>query len=109
MTLGALFIKFEKIQRHHQNTSGGEFVGDTHVGLICIPVIGSGENNHSKFIWISFQLRQGFRVIRVARDYIKNDPESHGHAAIIEWLNDAVADPSDYERGESRYRVPDQT
>ena len=45
---------------------------------------------------LSFQLAQGFRVIGVARDYLRHDPASHGHAAIIEWLNEAVATPEDY-------------
>jgi GNAT superfamily N-acetyltransferase len=45
---------------------------------------------------LSFQLAQGFRVIGVARDYLHHDPASHGHAAIIEWLNEAVATPEDY-------------
>lgn len=34
---------------------------------------------------LSFQLAQGFGVIAVARDYLRNDPESCGHAAVIEW------------------------
>ena len=46
---------------------------------------------------LSFQLAQGFEVIGVARDYLRSDPASHGHAAIIEWLNEAVAEPADYE------------
>ena len=45
---------------------------------------------------LSFQLAQGFEVIGVARDYLRQDPASHGHAAIIEWLNEAVAKPEDY-------------
>jgi len=36
---------------------------------------------------LTFQLRQGFRVVGVARDYLRHDPESRGHAAVIEWLN----------------------
>ena len=45
---------------------------------------------------LSFQLAQGFEVIGVARDYLRQDPASHGHAAIIEWLNESVAKPEDY-------------
>jgi ribosomal protein S18 acetylase RimI-like enzyme len=45
---------------------------------------------------LSFQLARGFAVIGVAHDYLRYDPESHGHAAVIEWLNPAVATPEDY-------------
>jgi GNAT superfamily N-acetyltransferase len=38
---------------------------------------------------LSFQLRQGFRVLAVVSDYLRHDPESGGHAAVIEWLNPA--------------------
>jgi len=34
---------------------------------------------------LSFQLKQGFRVLGVTRDYLPVDPASHGHAAVIEW------------------------
>lgn len=36
---------------------------------------------------LSFQLRQGFQVIAVVADYLPDDPESLGKAAIIEWIN----------------------
>lgn len=45
---------------------------------------------------LSFQLRRGFRVIGLVSDYLRHDPESQGHAAIIEWLNPALATPADY-------------
>jgi hypothetical protein len=45
---------------------------------------------------LSFQLSQGFAVIGVARDYLRHDPQSLGHAAVIEWLNDEVATLEDY-------------
>jgi ribosomal protein S18 acetylase RimI-like enzyme len=45
---------------------------------------------------LSFQLSRGFAVIGVARDYLRYDPESRGHAAVIEWLNPDVATPADY-------------
>lgn len=45
---------------------------------------------------LSFQLSQGFAVIGVARDYLRHDPQSLGHAAVIEWLNDEVATREDY-------------
>jgi GNAT superfamily N-acetyltransferase len=36
---------------------------------------------------LSFQIREGFRPIAVVQGYLRNDPESLGYAAIIEWLN----------------------
>ncbi len=45
---------------------------------------------------LSFQLRQGFHVLAVVRGYLRYDPESLGHAAVIEWINRLVAKPEDY-------------
>ncbi|MEO8052972.1 MAG: GNAT family N-acetyltransferase [Acidobacteriota bacterium] len=45
---------------------------------------------------LSFQLNQGFEVIAVVSNYLRHDPESLGYAAVIEWLNPAVAKPEDY-------------
>lgn len=48
----------------------------------------------SKKIWdptLSFQLNRGFSVVRVVSNYLKFDPESLGHAAIIEWCNPHAA------------------
>jgi GNAT superfamily N-acetyltransferase len=45
---------------------------------------------------LSFQLRQGFHVIKVVKSYLQSDPESLGHAALIEWLNPDVAQGEDY-------------
>jgi GNAT superfamily N-acetyltransferase len=44
---------------------------------------------------LSFQLRQGFRVLAVVPNYLQHDSESLGNAAVIEWLNEAVAGPED--------------
>lgn len=44
---------------------------------------------------LSFQLRQGFHVIGVVEQYLRYDAESLGHAAVIEWINQQVARPSD--------------
>lgn len=46
---------------------------------------------------LSFQLSQGFRVIGVVSGYLANDPESLGYAAVIEWVNEAVAAGIGYE------------
>lgn len=40
---------------------------------------------------LSFQLRRGFRVLAVVSGYLRHDPESLGHAAVIEWLNPLLA------------------
>lgn len=39
---------------------------------------------------LSFQLKHGFRVLAVVSGYLRNDPESLGYAAVIEWLNPAA-------------------
>ncbi|HEX5817966.1 MAG TPA: GNAT family N-acetyltransferase [Gemmatimonadales bacterium] len=46
---------------------------------------------------LSFQLHHGFRVIGVVSGYLAHDPKSLGFAAIIEWLNERVATPTDRE------------
>ena len=53
---------------------------------------------------LTFQLRQGFRVISLTESYLMNDPESRGAAAVIEWLNDEVATESDRAAQEPRFR-----
>ncbi len=50
---------------------------------------------------LSFQLKQGFRVIGVVEKYLSDDEESRGHAAVIEWLNHQLAQRADY-RGRPR-------
>lgn len=50
---------------------------------------------------LTFQLHQGFHVMKVVRDYLSHDPDSLGWAALIEWINEAVATPEDY-----RFRNP---
>jgi GNAT superfamily N-acetyltransferase len=45
---------------------------------------------------LSFQLGQGFQVLAVVMGYLRHDPESLGHAAVIEWINRLVAVPEDY-------------
>lgn len=53
---------------------------------------------------LSFQLKQGFRVVRVVEDYLPSDRESGGWAAVIEWFNPRVATPEDLERADPRFR-----
>jgi ribosomal protein S18 acetylase RimI-like enzyme len=52
---------------------------------------------------LTFQLRQGFRVIAVVNGYLQHDPESLGYAAVIEWLNRRVARAIRYESPPSRF------
>jgi ribosomal protein S18 acetylase RimI-like enzyme len=40
---------------------------------------------------LSFQLNRGFHVLAVVEHYLRHDPESLGWAAVIEWINPAVA------------------
>lgn len=47
---------------------------------------------------LSFQLNQGFVPLDVARNYLFNDPESLGYAAVIEWLNPDEATEKDFKR-----------
>lgn len=51
---------------------------------------------------LSFQLGHGFQVIDVAPNYLYNDPESLGYAAVIEWLNPNVATEADKSKQEER-------
>lgn len=55
---------------------------------------------------LSFQLRHGFHVLQVVSGYLRSDPESLGYAAVIEWLNPAVATAADMGGGDPRFRPP---
>ena len=55
---------------------------------------------------LSFQLRQGFHVLSVVHGYLPHDAESLGWAAVIEWLNEEVARPSDYAARNLRFEPP---
>jgi GNAT superfamily N-acetyltransferase len=52
---------------------------------------------------LSFQLKRGFHVLGVVNNYLRNDPESLGYAAIIEWINREVARPGDYPKPGNRF------
>ncbi len=47
---------------------------------------------------LSFQLKHGFRVLAVVSGYLRNDPESLGYAAVIEWINEKAATAEDLAR-----------
>jgi hypothetical protein len=55
---------------------------------------------------LSFQLREGFRVFGVVRGYLVHDPDSLGWAALIEWLNPAVATAADEARRNPKWNPP---
>jgi ribosomal protein S18 acetylase RimI-like enzyme len=55
---------------------------------------------------LSFQLKQGFHVLGVARNYLRHDRESLGNAAVIEWINAQVATPEDYAGRDPRFLAP---
>lgn len=46
---------------------------------------------------LSFQLKQGFKVLAVTPGYLPGDPDSLGYAAIIEWLDPRRARKADRE------------
>jgi len=52
---------------------------------------------------LSFQLARGFHVLAVVSGYLLSDPESRGHAAFIEWINEEVARPEDTARRKRDY------
>ncbi len=49
---------------------------------------------------LTFQLRRGFHVIAVIQGYLRDDAESRGYAAVIEWLNPEVATPEHHAEAE---------
>ena len=53
---------------------------------------------------VSFQIKQGFRIIGVVSAYLRNDPESRGYAALIEWLNPETSAAADIVKADPRYR-----
>jgi GNAT superfamily N-acetyltransferase len=55
---------------------------------------------------LSFQLRHGYRVLGVVSEYLRHDPESLGYAALIEWINPAVAKPEDVRGRDPRFENP---
>ena len=56
---------------------------------------------------LSFQLRHGFEVIAVVSNYLPHDPESHGWAAVFEWLNpDFRGEPAPLDRDPRFLRPP---
>lgn len=71
---GARLINYH---RYAEKYSAKEYVEKIVAGEIKDPTL-------------SFQLRQGFEILAVVSDYLENDCESLGKAAIIEWLNPKI-------------------
>ncbi len=55
---------------------------------------------------LSFQIKQGFRVLGVVRDYLHHDEESCGHAAVIEWVNHQAATRKDTYGRDRKFAKP---
>lgn len=53
---------------------------------------------------ISFQIKQGFKPLAVVPQYLQDDPESVGYAAVIEWLNLEVATQENILRQEEYFQ-----
>ncbi len=60
--------------RHADAMSAEEYVKKVESGEIHDPTL-------------SFQIEHGFSPLAVVKNYLTNDPESLGHAVVIEWLN----------------------
>lgn len=52
---------------------------------------------------LTFQLMQGFEILAVIRDYETRDPESLGHAALIEWIDRKAVPPHELLARDSRF------
>ena len=83
-----------RLRGYHQHA--GEMSAEEYV----IKVV----NGELKDPTLSFQLRHGFHILAVVGGYLRHDPESLGYAAVIEWINAAVAKPEDYSGSPARFQ-----
>jgi GNAT superfamily N-acetyltransferase len=74
--------RLRKYREHAAERSAEEYVARIVDGSIQDPTL-------------SFQLRQGFRVLAVAPDYLPRDPKSLGYAAVVEWRDGESAGARD--------------
>ena len=81
--------------KHAQRMSAEDYVARVVQGRLGDPTL-------------SFQLKQGFHVLAVAGRYLMHDPESQEFAAVIEWLNSAVATPADYAAIPRKFLPPEK-
>lgn len=77
--------------RHAQSMNAEEYVAQVVQGTLKDPTL-------------SFQLKQGFEVLAVIPNYLRNDKSSLGFAAVIEWINQKIAKPEDYADRDPRFR-----
>ncbi|MEO8200009.1 MAG: GNAT family N-acetyltransferase [Gemmatimonadota bacterium] len=56
---------------------------------------------------LGFQIRRGFHVLDVIPGYLRHDVESLGWAAVIEWINPAVAGNLPAKQSSRRTALPD--
>lgn len=85
--LGLLRIRAgARLRNYHRYA--GKYSAEEYVKKIVTGEIGDPT--------LSFQLKQGFEVLAVVSDYLHNDAESLGKAALIEWVNKKVATNEDY-------------
>ncbi len=96
--LGLLRIRagarLQGYHRYHEEMSADDYVANVVDGKLSDATL-------------SFQMKRGFKVLGVVHGYMRHDPLSMGYAAVIEYLNEAVADPEDYRhQHESRYYRP---
>lgn len=52
---------------------------------------------------LSFQLNRDFHVLDVVPGYLREDPESRGYAAVIEWLNPALVSEAERDAAARRF------
>jgi hypothetical protein len=80
-------------RRYHDSLTPESYVRAVVNGSIADPTL-------------TFQLKQRFNVIAVVSGYLQHDPESLGHAAVIEWINHDVARRRDYAGRGDRFLRP---
>ena len=52
---------------------------------------------------VSFQIKQGFKPLAVVPQYLGDDPETLGFAAVIEWINPEMATEADFAKQKERF------
>jgi ribosomal protein S18 acetylase RimI-like enzyme len=76
--------------RHADSMSAEEYAFRVAQGVLWDPTV-------------SFQLRRGFHILAVVPGYLRNDRESLGYAAVIEWMNPEVATADDQTGRDRRF------
>lgn len=79
--------------RYANEMSAEEYVAKVVAGELTDPTL-------------SFQLKQGFKVLAVTPNYLPGDKPSMGYAALIEWINYKRAKPRHYAGRDPRFARP---